>query len=69
MATKESKNKVTIDLDVWCTSAEKAKELGLTRQAVHAMVKRGQIMFWKIPELNNLVLVLKGKNKKQTVSE
>ena len=49
---------IVIDLNKWITSAEKARELGISRQAVHGLIKRKTIESWKIPELG-MVLVPK----------
>lgn len=54
---KTNKNKIIIDMDKWCTSGSKAKELGITRQAIHGLIERKSIEAWRIPELNDLLLV------------
>lgn len=61
----KKKNIITIDLDVWTTQKEKAKELGITAEGVNHRIRRtlngtckSPIESWHIPELN-LTLVKK----------
>lgn len=49
---------VKIDLRIWTTQAKKARELGVTPQAISNQIARGLMDAWHIPELN-LTLVKK----------
>ena len=58
-------NIITIDLNVYCTQADYAKERKMNLSTVSQWVKRAKagktqpIEYWEIPQLNNLTLVKK----------
>lgn len=49
---------IEIDLKRWTTPTKKARQLGVTPQAVTNQIARGILEVWYIPELN-LTLVKK----------
>ena len=57
--------KIVIDLSVYCTQADYAKDNNVKLSTVSQWVKRAKegktqpVEYWEIPELNNLTLVKK----------
>ncbi len=60
-------NKLIIDLNVWTTQVNKAKDGTITLNTLSQQIKRAKegksggngIEYWEIPELNGLTLVKK----------
>lgn len=61
---KEQENTIVIDTTQEMTMKEYANYLGIPYQTVATWVKRKQILFRKIAELNDLILVQVGTEKK-----
>ena len=61
---KEQENMIVIDTSKEMTIKEYANFLGVSYDRVNTWVKRKQIQIRRIPELNDLILVQVGTEKK-----
>lgn len=57
-------NTIVIDKSIWATQQQYAKETGVKLNTISQQIKRTKegktvnpVIFWEIPELNNLVLI------------